>query len=112
MLYDPARSTRSRHRLKQKKSGAGFPAPHQKRCSDYETGLLSSPESLPGSHDHGPPQRQEPAAAAGAESRFSDGDMITSGSIVLGCSRWAPDVKGRPIKSVRSTLDIGCRTGL
>jgi four helix bundle protein len=26
-------------------------------------------------------------------------------------SRWAADVKGKPVKPVRSTLDIGCSTG-
>ena len=27
-------------------------------------------------------------------------------------SRWSADVKGKPVKPVRSTLDIGCLTGL
>ena len=38
--------------------------------------------------------------------------MITSGSFSLRDSRWAADVKGRPVKPVRSTLDIGRTTGL
>jgi hypothetical protein len=38
--------------------------------------------------------------------------MVTSGSFDIRCSRWAADVKGKPVKPVSSTLDIGCLTGL
>jgi four helix bundle protein len=38
--------------------------------------------------------------------------MATSGSFETGSSRRAADVKGKPVKPVRCTLDIGCTTGL
>jgi len=38
--------------------------------------------------------------------------MVISGSFNKGSSRWAADVKGKPVKPVRRTLDIGCLTGL
>ena len=37
--------------------------------------------------------------------------MVTSGSFKRGSSRWSADVKGKPVKPVRSSLDIGCLTG-
>jgi hypothetical protein len=37
--------------------------------------------------------------------------MVISGSFNKGSSRWAADVKGKPVKPVRSTLDIDCTTG-
>jgi four helix bundle protein len=37
--------------------------------------------------------------------------MATSGSFEVGCSRWTADGKGKPVKPVRSTLDIGYLTG-
>jgi four helix bundle protein len=40
-----------------------------------------------------------------------EGVVVTSGSFKRGSSRWSADVKGRPVKSVRSTLDIVCLTG-
>jgi four helix bundle protein len=42
---------------------------------------------------------------------FTDGGMVNSGSFKKGSSRWSADVKGKPVKPVRSTLDIGCLTG-
>ena len=57
-------------------------------------------------------QRQVAGAATGAEIRFNDGGMVTSGSFNTGSSRWAADVKGKPVKPVRSTLDIVCTAGL
>jgi four helix bundle protein len=36
--------------------------------------------------------------------------MATSGSFNMVCSRWTANVEGEPVESVRSTLDIGCRT--
>jgi hypothetical protein len=38
--------------------------------------------------------------------------MAPSGSFKRVSSRWSADVKGEPVKPVRSTLDIGCLTGL
>jgi four helix bundle protein len=38
--------------------------------------------------------------------------VVTSGSFGGESSRWPADVKGKPVKPVRSTLDIGCLTGL
>jgi len=37
--------------------------------------------------------------------------MVTSESFRKRGSRWAAEVKGKPVKPVRSTLDIGCATG-
>jgi hypothetical protein len=37
--------------------------------------------------------------------------MVTSGSFRKRGSRWAAEVKGKPVEPVRSTLDIGCTTG-
>ncbi|MCW8984170.1 MAG: four helix bundle protein [Thermoanaerobaculales bacterium] len=37
--------------------------------------------------------------------------VVTSESFGGEGSRWPADVKGRPVKPVRSTLDIGCLTG-
>jgi four helix bundle protein len=37
--------------------------------------------------------------------------MVTSGSFGEEGSRWPDDVKGKPVKPVRSTLDIVCLTG-
>jgi four helix bundle protein len=54
-------------------------------------------------------QRQR--SGAGAEGSVGETVMVTSGSFGLRDSRWAADVKGRPVKPVRSTLDIGCTTG-
>ena len=47
----------------------------------------------------------------GAEIRFCEAVMVTSGSFRSRHSRWAADVKRKPVKLVRSTLDIGCLTG-
>jgi four helix bundle protein len=38
--------------------------------------------------------------------------MLTSGSFEIGSSRRAADVKGKPVKPVPCTLDIGYATGL
>ena len=37
--------------------------------------------------------------------------MVTSGSFGGEGSRWPAEVKGKPVKPVRSTLDFGCLTG-
>ena len=50
--------------------------------------------------------------AAGAAVSVCEAVVATSGSFNTGNSRWAADVKGKPVKPVRSTLDIGCLTGL
>jgi hypothetical protein len=49
---------------------------------------------------------------AGALDKLREGVVVTSGSFKRKSSRWPADVKGKPIRSVRSTLDIGCLTGL
>jgi hypothetical protein len=52
------------------------------------------------------------AAASGAAVRFCEAvGMVTSGSFNKGDSRWPFDVKGKPVKPVRSTLDIECLAG-
>jgi four helix bundle protein len=43
---------------------------------------------------------------------FSEAYVVTSGSFNLGVAGEATDVKGKPVEPVRSTLDIGCLTGL
>ena len=53
-------------------------------------------------------QRQQTEAV----DQRGDGSMVTSGSFWCRRSRWAADVKGKPVKPVRSTLDIGCPTGM
>ena len=49
---------------------------------------------------------------SGAEVRVCEGVVVASGSFEAKDSRWPADFKGRPVKPVRSTLDIGCLTGL
>jgi four helix bundle protein len=44
--------------------------------------------------------------------RVCEAVVVTSGSFKRGSSRWSDDVKGKPVKPVRSTLDIVCLTGL
>jgi hypothetical protein len=76
-------------------------------------------EIFDGSRDRTQRQGQVTGAAAGnsgqrqaAEVRCSGRGMAPSGSFRSGYSRWPADVKGKPVKPVRSTLDIGCLTGL
>jgi len=59
------------------------------------------------SRDRNQEQRQRSAAVA----RVCEGVVVTSGSFQMGCSRWPADVKGKPVKPVRRTLDIGRLTG-
>ena len=47
------------------------------------------------------------AAASGTAIGAREVVVVTSGSFETGCSRWAADVKGKPVKPVRGTLDIG-----
>jgi len=47
-----------------------------------------------------------------AEVRFCEGIVVTSESFGGEGSRWAFEVKGKPVKPVRSTLDIECLTGI
>jgi four helix bundle protein len=48
---------------------------------------------------------------SGAVARVCEDVMVTSGSFGAKGSRWPADVKGKPVKPVRSTLDIGRLTG-
>jgi four helix bundle protein len=47
----------------------------------------------------------------GAAVSVREGVAVTSGSFKRRSSRWPDDVKGKPVKPVRSTLDIVCLTG-
>jgi four helix bundle protein len=52
-------------------------------------------------------QRRLPRTAV----RYRAAVTVTSGSFRKLHSRWAADVKGKPVKPVRGTLDTGCTTG-
>ena len=47
----------------------------------------------------------------GAAIRVREGVMVTSGPFKGEGSRWAAEVKGKPVEPVRGTLDLGCHTG-
>jgi hypothetical protein len=51
------------------------------------------------------------ATVTGAATGVSEAVVVTSGSFKKRNSRRPADVKGKPVKPVRSTLDIGCLTG-
>ena len=77
-----------------------------------EVTSLQKQSSVAGSDYSGSDRRQVTGTASGAAIRLCEDVMVTSGSLSSQLAGESTSVKGKPIKSVRSTLDTRCLTGM